>query len=510
MYGTLTVGEVVRFSSEMRIKDRGDAMLHAEAVLKAFGLTGVSESLIGGDGGKRGISGGERRRTSVAAELVAEPRIVFLDEPTSGLDAFNALLLAQTLKEYAQCGIGAFDPELLLPHPSSRNLNTVLMTIHQPQLDILELFDRIILMARGRIVFFGSLPEAAAHFASLGLVCPERAINPADFYMSLLTEDPRDLPKSRETISRVIEGPFAAPMQQPACDPPRTDNHDFDDDGTFAQPQGRRFWLLLQRNFWLTVRARGDIAAQVGTTFITALFLAFVFFRLGTDFASVQSRIGLLYFVTVNALFTVFQPLLVAFAFDKRVITREWYVRAYGSTEAFFARLVVLVPPRLALYTCTSLMIYFVTGLRLDSFAHVLAYWAVLMAVVFAATTFAMFVSGLAPTIQIAQTLGTLLLVVSLLFAGNLANASGVTWVLRWIQYISLPFYSFQALIQNELAGLYLPVAGRSGQSYLAQFYLNQLPAVAAGLAVLGWAFLFMLAGLLALSWSTRPRLHLP
>jgi ABC-type multidrug transport system ATPase subunit len=103
------------------------------------GLTGCANTCIGSShDGIRGVSGGEKRRTSVGVELITSPTCLFLDEPTSGLDSEIAVTIMRTLKGIAEKG------------------RTVVLTIHQPNSDITELFDNFILMAKGNVVYGGS------------------------------------------------------------------------------------------------------------------------------------------------------------------------------------------------------------------------------------------------------------------------------------------------------------------------------------------------------------------
>merc|ERR1719240_428879 len=87
----------------------------------------------------KGISGGERKRTSVALELITEPKMIFLDEPLSGLDSYAAFTVIQVLKELASCGCA------------------VLCTIHQPSSEIFQTFTKCICLAEGRTVYCDSI-----------------------------------------------------------------------------------------------------------------------------------------------------------------------------------------------------------------------------------------------------------------------------------------------------------------------------------------------------------------
>jgi ABC-type multidrug transport system ATPase subunit len=109
-----------------------------------LGLNGCRGTVIG-DSVTKGVSGGERKRVSIGVELLTYPDILFLDEPTSGLDAFNAFNIIETIKKLAV-----------------EQNKIIMLTIHQPRTDILELFDQIILLSVGKTVYFGSTEGKAS------------------------------------------------------------------------------------------------------------------------------------------------------------------------------------------------------------------------------------------------------------------------------------------------------------------------------------------------------------
>jgi ABC-type multidrug transport system ATPase subunit len=86
---------------------------------------------------RRGISGGERKRTSIGYELITNPSLLLMDEPTSGLDSTTSLRIMQIMKSEAQRGMA------------------VLATIHQPSAELLFLFDRVILLSEGYTIYNG-------------------------------------------------------------------------------------------------------------------------------------------------------------------------------------------------------------------------------------------------------------------------------------------------------------------------------------------------------------------
>lgn len=95
----------------------------------------------------KGISGGERKRTSIAFELVSNPSVIILDEPTSGLDSLTAYIIVNYLKRLAK-----------------EHNKTVILTIHQPSSEIFFLLNRLILLAEGEMVYQGSTHSCLEYF----------------------------------------------------------------------------------------------------------------------------------------------------------------------------------------------------------------------------------------------------------------------------------------------------------------------------------------------------------
>ena len=132
---TSTPREAIYFSAKLRLpKSTTEHQLETltNHMLDELNLKDCADTIVGGELIK-GISGGQRKRTSVGVELVTKPALVFLDEPTSGLDSFSAVQLCEVLKKVALAG------------------SSVLFTIHQPSSEIFNSFDSLILLNKGRV-----------------------------------------------------------------------------------------------------------------------------------------------------------------------------------------------------------------------------------------------------------------------------------------------------------------------------------------------------------------------
>ncbi|GLT42708.1 hypothetical protein SLA2020_166940 [Shorea laevis] len=140
----LTIEESVMYSAWLRLPmqlDKHKRLDFVAEVLQMIELDGIKDSLVGIPG-LSGLSPEQRKRLTIAVELISNPSIIFMDEPTSGLDARAAAIVMRVVKNIAQTN------------------RTIVCTIHQPSIDIFEAFDELILMKRGgRIIYYGELGQ---------------------------------------------------------------------------------------------------------------------------------------------------------------------------------------------------------------------------------------------------------------------------------------------------------------------------------------------------------------
>jgi len=172
LFETLTVYENLSFASLLRmpkcvsVEEKID---RAITVMGQVGLLEVANSKVGGQTFK-GISGGQRRRLSIALELLNEPELLLADEPTSGLDTTVSLSLLKNLKEVA-----------------TRESKTIITTIHQPRADIFNLFSNIVLLGKGGfLIYCGPAKNAAAYLNQHVDLDMNEFDNKADFVMDAI------------------------------------------------------------------------------------------------------------------------------------------------------------------------------------------------------------------------------------------------------------------------------------------------------------------------------------
>eukprot|EP00752_Nemacystus_decipiens_P005654 g5117.t1 len=173
-YPFLTVRETLLIKAGLRL-DRSVPIAQKEhivsEIMEKLGLSASADTLVG-DLKNPGISGGEKRRLAIGLQMIGleSPSIVLIDEPSSGLDSHQALQMMATIRDLCSEG------------------HTVVVAIHQPRSSIYAMFDDVLLLSDGRVMYHGATDEALPRLASLGHRCPKN-FNPADFMVDLISPD---------------------------------------------------------------------------------------------------------------------------------------------------------------------------------------------------------------------------------------------------------------------------------------------------------------------------------
>ncbi|MAD86793.1 MAG: hypothetical protein CL912_27865 [Deltaproteobacteria bacterium] len=327
---SLTVRETLRFSAGLRLPSfmtTAQKNQRAEEILMKLGLKDCADNLIGSDTVK-GISGGEKRRVSIAVQILTDPRVLLLDEPTSGLDAFTASSIMEVLQGLAQEG------------------RTLILTIHQSRSDLFQKFGNVLLLARGGSpVYAGNGAGLLPHFDSLGYPCPTTT-NPADFALDLITIDLQHSEreaatrqKVRSLISSWTSGDFASVIQPTTISTPAELGSLIRKSTTFfaAYP------ILVHRAFINFRRQPPLLIARTTQVTGLAVILTLFFAPLKNDYASVQTRLGFIQeFCAFN--FVGMLQNVAVYPDEKDVFYRENDDGTYG-VEAFLAQYITLEVP---------------------------------------------------------------------------------------------------------------------------------------------------------------------
>jgi len=485
MYINLTVYETLLYSAKLRLPSSvklSEKKRIVDDIIMQLGLNGCRDTRIG-DRDSRGISGGERKRVSIGIELVTNPQVLFLDEPTSGLDAFNALNVMEIIKRLAV-----------------EKQKVVLMTIHQPRTDILELMNKIILLSAGKTLFYGPLSDGLKHFSDLGYSLPDKT-NPSDFFLDIITTDQRSEEKYAESLARIDT--FHQSWEKKRMTVEIIANDDASKVATgWPSTWFGEFFVLLDRNLKDVSRDKATLGATLGQGLIICLLMGFLFWQVKLDASGVQNRIGFFFFLCINQTFGVVMPTIGVFPIQRTIIKRERSAGTYRASSAYLAKAVSTFPLVIAEALLLTIPTYWMVGFQNVASKYLLFIFLVCIHSL-TANSLGLVIGSIVPNPTVGQIFGPLIIVLFLLFGGQLVNLESLPVVLRWIQYISPIAYSNKALAQNEFEGLSFQcnpgaVCYETGKQVLSAFAYDNIPlwtcvainvGLMVGFLIIGFAF---------------------
>ncbi|KAG9249172.1 ABC transporter-like protein [Calycina marina] len=330
LLSSLTVRETLYFAASLRLPAYmtiDEKKQQAEKVLRQLGLKDCANNLIGSDIVK-GISGGEKRRVSIAVQILTDPQVLLLDEPTSGLDAFTASSIMEVLFKVAQEG------------------RTIILTIHQSRSDLFKDFGNVLLARGGSPVYTGKASDMLPHFDKLGFPCPTTT-NPADFVLDLITidlqyHDREEMPRTR--VQTLIESHSSNDHSTTTASNETPSTHGYLGGLTKQQsPFIVAYPILVHRAFINSRRQPPLIIARTMQVTGLAIILTLFFAPLKNDYFAVQNRLGFIQEFCAFYFVGMLQNVAV-YPGEKDVFYRENDDGAYG-VEAFLAQYLTLEVP---------------------------------------------------------------------------------------------------------------------------------------------------------------------
>uniref|UniRef100_A0A7S3YW53 ABC transporter domain-containing protein n=1 Tax=Lotharella globosa TaxID=91324 RepID=A0A7S3YW53_9EUKA len=447
LIGTLTVRETLYFTAKLTMggKTRQQINDAVEDLVKHLGLAYSADTIVG-TVFQKGLSGGQKRRLSVALELLRQPSLLVLDEPTSGLDAASAFSEIEFLKGLASLG------------------HTIIVSIHQPSSEIWALFDKVGFMTGGKAVYFGKAgQDILDYFETAGYPCPTFT-NPADHVIKIIN---RDFPGNKADDVDDLIAKFAQHEAKLHVEKKEAEHNEVREgeeakvetdtvsgsekeeyfSGEMERPNWlSRFLALTHRNFLEVTRDPGIYGVRLAMYTMLALLIGLMWLNLGDqkDFSSITSRTSLLFYV---AAFMVFMSVAVLpfFIWQRDVFLRERSNRAHGISEYVLAKWVVSIPGIFLLALFTTLLVVLLAGL--NGFG---VYLADLFLSLMVAEAFMAVMASIVPHYIIGIALAAGVYGFFMLCEGFFIIYSDIPPWFIWGYYIAFHTYSFRVFMHNE------------------------------------------------------------
>lgn len=505
LIGVLSVKETLDFYAGLYIAEPSARTSAVVDVLDILGLTAHAHTRIG-NAFVRGLSGGQIRRVSIGAELVASPNLLFLDECTSGLDSATAYHVMSELKRIAQSTAMA-----------------MIVTVHQPSQLIFEMADNLLLLSKGQTVYFGPAHAAVAHFVSLGFSLTPR-VSDVEWMLDLVNHDfgqhdavercirawpstPPALALSKVLDDKGVPNPTMtttttnsnnnnnknnnsnnntnedtssanttmrrrATSEHESPPPPPADATSYsttsDDDareGTTPRKRAsstasrrglptynvgflQQTAVLTRRGILNSLRNPAVLWLRFAMYVMLSLMIGLVWLRLGSSAKYIIDINNALFYVCAFMIF-MSVSVLPAYLEERAILCRERASGAYSVAAYIVSHTLYEIPYVLVLSLSASTVTYFMVGLR----PTVKAFWiftANLFLTLMVSESIMVLIAAVIPILIVGIAAGAMTFGLFMCVQGAFISIDQIGWWLRWVVYIALHYYSYSTFIVNQ------------------------------------------------------------
>ncbi|KAK7204535.1 ABC-2 type transporter-domain-containing protein [Myxozyma melibiosi] len=466
-FPTLNVDQTLSFAADIKAPQlRPGAVSRKQYVADVrdtlatvFGLTHTFHTPVGDDY-VRGVSGGERKRVSLAEVLAGRAQLVCWDNSTRGLDASTALEYTHTIR-------------------TTTNLlkNTAIVAIYQAGENIYRLFDKVTVLYLGRQVYFGPVAEARAYFERMGYYCPPRQTT-AEFLTAvtdpagrfLRSDAPKDVPVTADQFEAYWHNSpeyqrVVAEVEQAisACNPDENlkllnesasqeragfaKRHDSPYVLSFAQ----QLRVLIRRGF---ERQKGDRAYMIANVFASifqSLITGSLFYNIPHTYAGSFSRGGVLFFSVLFFTLNSLAEMAVLYPQRKIVDKQRRYAFYHPGAEAL-AYMITAMPVKMVSVTIFTLILYFMTNLNRTPGQFFFLY-LIVNVTTFTMTAFFQMIASYTPSLEAANAVAGLFLMMVFIYAGYLIPRPFMKVWFGWLSRANPLAYAFESLMASEFHG---------------------------------------------------------
>lgn len=465
----LTVGQTLEFAAATRTPShRAQNMTReewykflAQVIMAVVGLSHTYNTKVGNDF-VRGVSGGERKRVSIAEMMLAGSPFAAWDNSTRGLDSATAFKFVNSLRIASDFGGSA-----------------AAVAIYQASQSIYDIFDKATVLYEGRQIYFGPAENAKAFFERQGWYCPPRQTT-GDFLTSVTNPSER---KAREGMEKRVprtpddferywrESPEYQALQQEIeqyeAEYP-ADNHTdtitrLREQKNLAQSKNTRpqspFLISVPMQIRLNTkrayqRIWGDIAAtatQAVLNIVMSLIVGSIFYGTPDATAAFFSKGSVLFLAILFNALTAIAEINSLYAQRPIVEKHASYAFYHPYTEAI-AGIVSDIPVKFVQAVGFNIILYFMSGLRREA-AQFFLYFLITYVSTFVMSAVFRTMAALTKTVSQAMALSGVLVLAIVIYTGFVIAVPNMHPWFSWIRWINPVFYAFEILVANEFHG---------------------------------------------------------
>ncbi|KAK4498394.1 hypothetical protein PRZ48_011052 [Zasmidium cellare] len=460
----LSVGDTLYFAARARAPRSlpGDATKQQwathlrDVIMAAFGISHTVDTRVGNDF-VRGISGGERKRVSIAEAILSGAPLQAWDNSTRGLDSANAIEFCKTVRlstEFTGCAAA--------------------VALYQAPQAAYDVFDKALVLYEGRQIFYGRTTHAREYFERLGFVCPDRQTT-ADFLTSMTSPQERVIRQGFEGTAPRTADDFAAAWQASpersqllqGIDKYNEENVDYGENyDTFVasrkaqQARGQRLKSPYTLNYAQQVRLCiwrawrrliGDpsyIFTLLFGNFVLSLIIGSVFYNLQPNTDSLFSRGAVLFFAILLNAFGSALEILTLFS-QRPIVEKHTQYAFYHPSAEGLASMLADIPYKTVNAIVSNLTLYFMVNLRRSPgpfffFVLILFFVNLTMSMMFRC------MASLSRTLPAALVPAGIVILIVATFSGFVLPIDYMLGWCRWLNWLDPVAYAFESLVINE------------------------------------------------------------
>ncbi|KAK1942670.1 ABC transporter G family member 35 [Phytophthora citrophthora] len=436
---------------------------HPDVVIQQLGLENCQNTIVG-DAMLRGVSGGERKRVTTGEMAFGDKYVMLMDEISTGLDSAATFDIITTQRSLAK-----------------KFRKTVVISLLQPSPEVFSLFDDVMILNAGHLMYHGPCEEALSYFERLGFKCPPSR-DVADFLLDLGTNKQYQYEVKQEGGSVIPRTPsdFADVFRRSSIYTQTVQelsspvNPSLVEDMTIHmtnQPEfSQSFWcstsLLMKREITVTRREMSAMMGRMIMSIVIALLCASVYYQFNTSDA--QLAMGIIFESVLNL------SLGQAAQIPTVMATREVFYKQRGAnffrTASYVLSSSVVQLPAIAVETLVfSAIVYWMCGF-LGTFWHFFIFFVMLYLINVALSAFFFFLASASPNLNVANPLSSVSIVFFVMFAGYTITKDQIPNYLIWMYWINPTSWCLRALGINQYINSHFDRCVYNGIDYCEKY----------------------------------------
>ncbi|XP_060833391.1 ATP-binding cassette subfamily G member 4 isoform X3 [Rhopalosiphum padi] len=378
------------------------------------------------------LSGGQKKRLSIALELINNPMVMFLDEPTTGLDSSSCSQCISLLR--------------LLAHQG----RTIICTIHQPSASLFQMFDQVYILSQGTCLYQGSTGNVIPYLSKLELPCPIYH-NPADFVIELACGDHGN-DKIQKMAKEIENGKcltwtghsdLLAINDTPTVN--ETQKISKEVDVVHETSAYNQLKCLLHRGVLKCKRDPDLTYLRIGVNITVSLLLGTLFLQIGDDGSKIFDNYNLLFSILMHHVGSTLMLNIINFPAEISILTKEHFNRWYSLKSYYIATNILDIPITTLGCLIFSVIIYLMTGQPLEwNRFGMFTFISWLMVLISQSLGF---IIGAWFSVINGNFVGPIIVVLLMVFSGFGVNLRDIPYLLKWGTEISFLRYGLDALV---------------------------------------------------------------